>query len=258
MNLISQFSFSKWWVSPYINHFVSADSIVPGYGNPQALNRYAYTLNNPLRYTDPTGHTVDCNPMEDDCHHDDPSTNSTGDGNGQAGNHHNDDGGDDPDPTNGLIVPAQSSVAPTVDLSPDYYVGSLFIPVYLPFPLFGIDITVVRDTYGNWYGNLGVGVSWGPSVSGGGGWLLGPDNDHEHVVEGFLQGHSFNVSGGFILGIGENNVNPSYIRANNENPRREDNAIEALVTSPGVTAVASYGWMIYDHGDDTPWIWQGD
>jgi hypothetical protein len=24
--------------------------------NPQALNRYAYTLNNPLRYTDPTGH----------------------------------------------------------------------------------------------------------------------------------------------------------------------------------------------------------
>ncbi len=27
--------------------------------NPQALNRYAYTLNNPLRYTDPTGHWVE-------------------------------------------------------------------------------------------------------------------------------------------------------------------------------------------------------
>jgi RHS repeat-associated protein len=26
--------------------------------NPQALNRYSYVLNNPLRYTDPTGHTV--------------------------------------------------------------------------------------------------------------------------------------------------------------------------------------------------------
>jgi len=29
---------------------------VPSPANPQSLNRYAYTLNNPLRYTDPTGH----------------------------------------------------------------------------------------------------------------------------------------------------------------------------------------------------------
>jgi hypothetical protein len=29
---------------------------VPGYGNPQNLNRYSYVTNNPLRYTDPTGH----------------------------------------------------------------------------------------------------------------------------------------------------------------------------------------------------------
>jgi hypothetical protein len=37
---------------------VSADSIVPGAGKPQALNRYAYTFNNPLKYTDPTGHVA--------------------------------------------------------------------------------------------------------------------------------------------------------------------------------------------------------
>ena len=42
--------------SPYINRFLSADSIVPGYANPQNLNRYSYVTNNPLRYTDPTGH----------------------------------------------------------------------------------------------------------------------------------------------------------------------------------------------------------
>jgi len=42
--------------SPYINHFVSADTIVPSYANPQNLNRYSYVTNNPLRYTDPTGH----------------------------------------------------------------------------------------------------------------------------------------------------------------------------------------------------------
>ncbi|MDH7475630.1 MAG: hypothetical protein QHJ74_16745, partial [Anaerolineae bacterium] len=31
----------------------------PGAGNPQNLNRYAYVRNNPLRYTDPSGHRVD-------------------------------------------------------------------------------------------------------------------------------------------------------------------------------------------------------
>jgi hypothetical protein len=45
--------------SPYINRFLSADTIVPGYANPQNLNRYGYVRNNPLRYIDPTGHMLD-------------------------------------------------------------------------------------------------------------------------------------------------------------------------------------------------------
>ncbi len=32
--------------------------MVPGAANPQALNRYAYVLNNPLKYTDPSGHWI--------------------------------------------------------------------------------------------------------------------------------------------------------------------------------------------------------
>jgi len=47
------------WYDAQLGRFASPDIIVPGAGNPQALNRYAYTLNNPLRYTDPTGHSVD-------------------------------------------------------------------------------------------------------------------------------------------------------------------------------------------------------
>jgi hypothetical protein len=35
---------------------VQADSIVPEPGNPQSWNRYAYVLNNSLRYKDPSGH----------------------------------------------------------------------------------------------------------------------------------------------------------------------------------------------------------
>jgi RHS repeat-associated protein len=42
--------------SPYINHFISADTIIPNISNPQSLNRYSYVLDNPLKYSDPTGH----------------------------------------------------------------------------------------------------------------------------------------------------------------------------------------------------------
>jgi hypothetical protein len=39
-----------------VGRFISADTIVPDGQNPQAFNRFALVLNNPLRYTDPTGH----------------------------------------------------------------------------------------------------------------------------------------------------------------------------------------------------------
>ncbi|HOV48080.1 MAG TPA: RHS repeat-associated core domain-containing protein [Anaerolineae bacterium] len=41
---------------PALGRFLQADTLVPDPANPQSLNRYAYTLNNPLRYTDPSGH----------------------------------------------------------------------------------------------------------------------------------------------------------------------------------------------------------
>ncbi len=44
--------------SPYINHFLQPDTLIPDPSNPQAWNRYSYTLNNPVRYNDPTGHKV--------------------------------------------------------------------------------------------------------------------------------------------------------------------------------------------------------
>ncbi len=43
------------YYDPALGRFTQPDTIVPAVGNPQALNRYAYALNNPLRYTDPTG-----------------------------------------------------------------------------------------------------------------------------------------------------------------------------------------------------------
>lgn len=47
---------------PDIGRFLSADPTVPGFYNPQAYNRYAYTLNNPLNFTDKTGFRTDDSP----------------------------------------------------------------------------------------------------------------------------------------------------------------------------------------------------
>ena len=75
--------------SPKIGRFLSADSIVPNFANPQNLNRFSYTLNNPVRYTDPTGHYVPCEEDAGECQHDPaPSgggTNGGGGGNGGNG-----------------------------------------------------------------------------------------------------------------------------------------------------------------------------
>jgi RHS repeat-associated protein len=41
-----------------IGRFISADTMITDFTNPQTLNRYSYCLNNPLKYTDPSGHGI--------------------------------------------------------------------------------------------------------------------------------------------------------------------------------------------------------
>jgi RHS repeat-associated protein len=43
------------YYDPQLGRFISADSIVQEPDDPQSFNRYSYTRNNPLIYTDPTG-----------------------------------------------------------------------------------------------------------------------------------------------------------------------------------------------------------
>jgi RHS repeat-associated protein len=43
---------------PKVGRMMSADPLVPEPMNGEAWNRYSYVINNPLKYTDPTGHTT--------------------------------------------------------------------------------------------------------------------------------------------------------------------------------------------------------
>ncbi|WP_420628130.1 RHS repeat-associated core domain-containing protein [Candidatus Leptofilum sp.] len=58
---------------PTLNRFASADTIVPDPANPQSFNRFSYAYNNPINYSDPSGHNPVCNSDGSICS-DDPAT----------------------------------------------------------------------------------------------------------------------------------------------------------------------------------------
>ncbi len=45
--------YNSRWYDQLTGRFLQPDTIVPQPGNPQALNRYSYVLDNALRYTAP-------------------------------------------------------------------------------------------------------------------------------------------------------------------------------------------------------------
>ena len=57
--VIRLYDYNARYYDPATGRFIQPDTIVPNPGNPQDLNRYTYVRNNPVRYSDPTGHRFD-------------------------------------------------------------------------------------------------------------------------------------------------------------------------------------------------------
>jgi hypothetical protein len=52
--------YNSRWYDPALGRFVQPDSIIPSQTDPLSWDRYCYTLNNPVRYNDPSGHCPWC------------------------------------------------------------------------------------------------------------------------------------------------------------------------------------------------------
>jgi RHS repeat-associated protein len=81
------------WYDPKLGAFLSADSIVPNPGDPQSFNRYAYAGGNPLRFSDPSGHTKLCGAACEDEYKWSPVTKKKGGGTGGGVNYAGGGGG---------------------------------------------------------------------------------------------------------------------------------------------------------------------
>jgi RHS repeat-associated protein len=55
---IGLYYYGARWYDSYLNRWTSPDPIIPDAYNPLAYDRYSYVYNNPVRYTDPSGHCI--------------------------------------------------------------------------------------------------------------------------------------------------------------------------------------------------------
>ncbi len=112
------YQFGARFYSPELGRFLSADPMGQNLAVPQAFNRYSYALNNPVRYTDPTGYycvedDVNGVPVRADCWTGDYSTSSssTTTTTQSSGGGGGEDGGSDGSGGNALVLPRPISSA---------------------------------------------------------------------------------------------------------------------------------------------------
>ena len=265
MAVLGIYHFNARFYSPRLGRFLSADTIVPGYWNPQNLNRFSYVRNNPLRYTDPTGH-VECRTQEE-CQDmgttpgggfTTPKPKSGGDGGGgNSCSTHPEVCGDLPYTLPDIITVPTITTTETqtngegnqdsgIIRWPDYV--SINIATGWPWALVGFDIQVTRDYYNNWYVSPGV-YGGTPGITVFGGWILQKEQPLEVDIEDFVTSHSVFAGGGYWGGGGGTWGHPFDGELN-----WNDFAGEVGFSTPGGAGGWTYGFLVYDNGDASPWI----
>ena len=136
--------------------------------------------------------------------------------------------------------------------------------------IYGCNLTITIDDYGNGYFSAGGSLSapdiLSGSARGAGGWILseqelkkgslgvdwesrlGSENSPtEAELKNYLTGWSGSLGGGFIVGVdGVMTLSTDLADAGGE----------LGLYTPQVGVGVTHGWLIYDAGEDKPWIWQ--
>lgn len=213
------------WYDSELGRFLSADTMIPGAGNPQAWDRYAYTSNNPVNLTDPTGHYA-CGDGIDDprCDQYDPSGSTYPVYKPAPSTSSLTTIGPDPNyvpptwgpqeynPNDPFSCPQQACINPVPSNwdvngeNPDY--NAVSVSLGLPDPPVGGTVVVTRDRFGSYY--VAVGPTVGKTLTVGSVSLvkgyIGSSSDlyypNPSDTESFLTGLAVNGSAGFVKGYG--------------------------------------------------------
>ncbi len=240
--------------SPKLGRFLSADSIVPGYANPQNLNRFSYVTNNPLRYTDPTGHKVACDPYEDDCN---GGGSGNGGGNGGGGGDGGGGGGgggdphDDDVPDDDGLTARPCTAAQACWTVPDYWDLDPMNADYRSsvYNVYFINVAYTTDRYQQNYLSIGFSFNLKSLLPLGYSYVIGApgsffDNKitSVHDINKFLTGPSINLTGGLLAG-GGTTLSPGVLIENGYNSDLKPSSMETGLYLPGSLGITgSWGY----------------
>jgi RHS repeat-associated protein len=248
------------WYDASLGRFVSADTMVPGASNPQAWNRYAYVVNNPMRLVDPSGNKpcdeelgCDLNlgkksePVEIDwskyCR-ENISSNSE-----NCKKETRREKNKKSDIVIWCLKNPIECINKRYNSGSDYTVLSGTLP-----PMFvGFTGQITADRYGNWYFSFGLSQTASKGASWNAGWLISPTTPSEGDIESFVTSHTAYLSGGVLFGGAATWGDPSFVR----DPEFKDFAVEGGLTTPGEAFGYTHGFLIYDANSDiSPWFFQ--
>jgi hypothetical protein len=244
--------FGARYYDPQLGRFSSADTIIPEQSQgTQAWDRYAFVDNNPLRYTDPSGHEKVCIGYTSQ---------------GCSTWYETETPAPPPPPQPPSCAPGETCIVPAPP-TPDYWDLDPLHPDYIaltgnwsPLGLAGFTGILVRDRYGRYYfgigGNLGKSLAAGvPTFTLNGGYIgsaIDTAMPSQGNIGSFLGGLTINGGLGAVGGIAATaspssaEYNPPLYGFSRNYPDVAPVAVEGgIFLPPSIGISATYSWAVY-------------